>query len=776
MNSPRCSPMFLPIPLRYVMILVLWALFFTPRGIAAEIKNPIRGFIVDATSGEPLPAANVVLQGMKIGASTNLDGYFVINNLAPGVYTLAASYLGYHNTAVKIEVTAELMEPIRIELLPSAVQMEEVVFTLEEKDEREERLSPKVSAIPLDAATLRRMPSLGGELDVLRSLQNLPGVKASSDVSSALYVRGGSPDQTLILMDHNVVYNPSHLFGLFSTFNADAVKHIELIKGGFPAEYGGRSGSVLEVITNEGNRKESEGMFSVGVISARAACEGPLPQKRGSYAVSARRTYMEPILDALRDAYDTDLPDYYFYDANGKINVDVTPRTTVSIAGYAGLDRMSFEVGPADSRSVLGLDWGNRSITGRVRHVLSRNLFLSVGAAISHYASSWKFDNDGVVIEDAHNRLNDFSVKSDLEYTAGRNHRVKTGFWISRYDFRLDISELEENYVDIDTATYNYSLYVQDTWRVHPLLELRPGVRGYYHQEGDFFRLDPRLALVLHNGPAMRFKLSGGRYTQWINLITFGEGASNFDIWVPVDATMKPAYANQIVLGFEWEPREDLEWTTETYYTDMRNIAAFDFTTTKAVSGEDAFVKGQGYAYGFEWMLRRKTGALTGWLGYSLAWTKRRFPDTYVNHGQWYYPKWDRRHDLVVVVQYELNRHWDFSGSWRFNTGQGFTQPLGIVTTPMAGVAPEFQANQGRMPVNGDLNNYRFPEDHRLDLTATYKHHFFGHSAKLNLSFYNVYSRRSYWMRTTDTSENPPAVTDLKLLPIVPMISYEVRF
>ncbi len=743
----------------------------------AQTKNPIRGFVIDATSGESLPAANVIVVGTVQGASTNLDGYFVLGNLDPGIYTIEATYLGYHTGQQRVNVTNVLMDPIKVELFPSAVQLEEVVVEVEKDDDLQTRQSPKVSIIPIDAGTIRKMPSLGGEMDVLRTLKMMPGVKASSDISSALYVRGGSPDQTLILMDHNTVYNPSHLFGLFSTFNADAVKRINLMKGGFPAEYGGRSGSVLEVITNEGNRKEMEGLFSLGIISSRGALEGPLPGKKGSYAVSARRTYMEPILDYMRESQDIDLPDYYFYDANGKINFDLTDKTTLSMAGYWGSDDLEFSGGPDDSPIGVGLTWGNRTLTTRLRHVLSRDMFLTVGGAISRYRSKYDIENDGVTLEESFDRLLDYSLKTDLEFMGTQNHHFKTGFWYSYYSFKLEIITGEDNFVDIHDYIHNVAWYVQDRWRLHPKWEIQPGIRMYYHQAGEHYRVDPRLSIVHHYRPDMRFKVAGGRYSQFIHVLNFGEGMTNFDIWAPVDETMEPAYTNQIILGYEWEPRPDLEFTMETYYTDMHNVAIFNMLTNEqSTDGSESFLFGDGNAYGVEFMLRKKTGRLTGWLGYSLAWTQRRFQDTYQNNGDWYYPKWDRRHDIIATAMYDLNQRWDFSASWRFNTGQGFTQPLGITTIPMAGIDPNNMWNNGRQVINGELNNYRFPEDHRLDITATWKHHFFKFPARLNLSIYNLYSRRSYWLRVTDLNENPVLIEDVKLLPIVPLLSYEVRF
>ncbi|NQS97640.1 MAG: TonB-dependent receptor [candidate division Zixibacteria bacterium] len=740
--------------------------------------NPIRGFATDATSGEPLPVANVVIQGAYRGASTNLDGYFVIDNLTPGLYNLEITYLGYKPLTYQVVVTNELMEPIYIELQPEGFILEEVVIEIEVENEEEIRLSPQVSTIPISVTTIRQMPSLGAEKDVLRAIQIIPGVKASSDISSGIYVRGGSTDQTLILMDHNVVYNPTHLFGLFSTFNADAVKHIDLLKGGFPAQYGGRSGSVLEVITNEGNRKTTEGMVSIGIISARASLEGPLHSNKGSFAISGRRTYIDPVLAAIRKADESlDLPDYYFYDGNGKLNLDLTNKSTLTIAGYWGSDNLDIEFGPDQNRSLAYLTWGNRTFTTRYRQVLSRNMFFSVNAAVSRYRSKFGFENSGVQIAKMYDRLYDYSLKSDIEYYKSEKHRFKTGVSVNRYDFTLDIIYGGVTQVDVDETTYNYSFYAEDNWRITPLFEIRPGFRCYYHNMGEYFRADPRLAFLYNYGPRTRFKIAVGRYTQFINLIRYGEGASSFDTWVPVDETVAPSHSDQIVLGFEHEPRKNLEFTLETYYTDMNNIAEFNqMQTEESDEAKDAFIIGKGFAYGVELMLRQKTGRLTGWLGYCLSWTKRRFEDTYLNNGGWFYPIWDRRHDFVATANYALSKRWEISASWRYNTGQGFTQPLGILTNRYAGSPPEYSENSGRASVNGEMNNYRFPADHRLDISATYKHTFFKMPADLVISIYNVYSRRSYWRRFANYEENPVEIETAKLLPIIPMVSYEVRF
>lgn len=761
--------------------IVLMSAVFTLLAFSANSgAATIYGYVYDASSREPLPVATVVVEGTDRGTATNLDGYFVIDHISPGKYTLLVSLLGYETKEHEVVIYEDDGAALHIEIKPTSVKLEEVEVTVEKKETRINRQSPVTSAVPIRADVIRYMPSLGGEMDVMRALQTIPGVKASSDISSALYVRGGSADQTLILMDHNPVYNPNHLFGLFSTFNADAVKHLDLMKGAFPAEYGGRSGSVLEVVTKDGNRKETNGLFSLGLISARLSLEGPIKkipftEKSGSYAFSYRRTYMDYIIDYMRNSQDMDLPDYHFYDGNAKVNLDLTDHTTLSLAGYMGDDVLDFDFGPDDARGNIYMSWGNRTFTSRLRHALGSKMFLTVGAALSRYRSKWAFENEGVLFDRARGRLYDYSARSDLEILGVRDHQIKLGIQYNGWDSEFMEENEDRVFVDVDKFTSNVSLYIQDSWRAHTRLEIMPGFRIFYHERGEQVTYDPRLSFVYRQTENLRFKLGGGRYSQYINVLTLGEAFSAFDVWFPIDETLNPTYTDQVVLGVEYDTK-GYEFTNEVYYTDMTDVVHFNPNVDEGEVAADAFIQGDGDAYGVEWMLRKKSGRLTGWLGYTLAWTHRQFPDSPINQGMEFYPKWDRRHDFIIVTNYKLTRSWEMSGSWRYNTGQGYTQGLGIRTWRMEGHDPSYEGNLGRTVYYGSKNNYRLPADHRLDISFIYSHLIFGKEAKLNISVFNAYSRRAYWQRIVDTSENPVDVTDLKLLPIVPLLSYEVRF
>ncbi|MFN3821549.1 MAG: TonB-dependent receptor, partial [bacterium] len=631
--------------------------------------SQIWGMVVDKLTGEPLPVASVVLEGTGKGTTTNLDGYFSLTGLQEGSYTLSISFLGYRTESRELLLKQDQSVSLRVELTPVSIVRKETEVRIKRDPSQEVRSSPLVSTVPIEGKILRSTPSLLGERDVLRAIQMLPGVKTSSELSSGLNIRGGSTDQTLILLDHNIVYNTAHMFGLFSTFNSDAVKRVDLMKGGFPAQYGGRSGSVLEVVTNEGNRKETHGLLSWGSLSARAVIEGPLPYQKGSYFLAARRTYLDPIISWARKAMETDLPDYYFYDTNSKLNIDLTSRSTLTFSSFIGDDVRRFEFGPSDERIVYTLKWGNRTFSTRYRHMINPHWFATGVLSFSQYRSTWGIKDEEVILDEGINRLRDYSLRGDIEHTAWRDHKPRLGFWITRYQFLLQEGNPTITWVNVDTGTYNYSLYLQDEWRISPFWAVQGGLRYYYHQAGKHQAWDPRVSIVYHYDPRIRVKMALGRYHQWLNLITIGDVFSNFDVWVPIDASIKPSYSDQMVVGYEWDREDGIQFTTEAYFTLMNRVVWYNPIVDRASQAQDAFVNGEGYAYGWEVMFNKRFGRTTGWLGYSLSYTRRRFPQSLINNGEWFYPSWDRRHDVVLVLNRTLSPSWDLSGSWRFISG-----------------------------------------------------------------------------------------------------------
>ncbi len=735
----------------------------------------ICGFVVDGSNGEPLPMATVMIANDVLGSTTNLDGYFVIDVNSIAEYPLHVTYLGFKSEHRVVNVTDTLMPPLVIELQPAIINLEEAVILSEREKSSTRRKSPQISTEPLDSKILRLVPSLMGEMDMLRSLQMIPGVKSSSELSSALYIRGGSPDQTLIMMDHNTIYNPTHMFGLFSTFNTDAVKYVNLIKGGFPAEYEGRSGSVLEVITDEGNRKRTEGSFLIGFVSARASLQGPLSNNTGSYAVSFRRTIMDPIIDVMRKTTESDLPDYYFYDFNGKINIDLTPRSTFSFSGYNGHDRLTYEFGAKESGLNARISWGNSTMAGRYRLILGKNLYFSLSGATSQYKSYLSFKNASVTLLEGENRLKDYSIKLDLEFLGSQKHRLKTGMLIKKYDYGVYTESESINYADFNGKSQTLAVYVQDNSWINHKFEIQSGIRGYFNSAGKHQQLDPRFSMVYHYSSELRLKMAIGRYTQLINVATFSELFSNFDVWIPLHKSRQPSYSNQAILGIEYDFTE-FDLTAEIYNTEMKNLTSFDVLALNVKSPSEAFITGNGRANGIEITARRNNGRFTGLAGYTFALTSRQFTDTYLNVGNAFYPRWDRRHEFALFSSYKLTQFWDFSAAWNYKSGRGYTKEMGYYTfvTPRIGYQ-----NVHTDVLFGNKNGSRFPVDHRLDVSLVHKHNFHKNPnfpAKLSISLYNVYNRRSYWLRYVEVDPNSIEITNAKLLPFTPMISYEVKY
>lgn len=738
----------------------------------------VRGFVKDKTSEEPLPAANVVLSGTQRGSSTNLDGYFHIPGVAEGQYVLIATYMGYQTGKIKINVSSEMDSLIVIKLLPSAYRGEEAVFIEDKLDESEIKLKPQVSTIAVKGDMIRQIASLAGENDVMRAMQTVPGVKSSSDLSSALYVRGSNPSMTLIQMDQSTIYNTSHMFGIFSTFNPEAVKHIELMKGAFPAEYGGRAGSVLQVVTKDGNRNEFNGNASVGVVSSRASMEGPLPNDLGSYSISGRRTYMDLVISALDKYYDIDdIPDYFFYDTNGKFNIDITDRTVLTIGAFTGRDKMDDHTETRGYGQQYKMAWGNTAAYTKLRHVLPFDAFLTASVTYSKYKATYDYYNNSDKYLSFDNGFNDLAYLLDMEYYGIKNHKIKTGLQANYYELDFGINYRDYNRASIKEDSWNTSFFLQDQWRLSANWEILPGGRFYYQTSNKKTFFDPRMSLVYFYDTNSRIKLSGGRYHQFLDLYTIGnELISFFDFWIPNDGSYDPVYADQIVVAYEIETSDGYDYTVEAYLNEFHNIHEKNERGDRGNEAGDYFLHGNGRTYGLEFMLRKNSGRWTGWIGYSLAWSKQRFPNSYLNDGDWYYPRWDRRHDFIAVTSYKLNEKWDMSATWQYMTGQGYTRIQGVYSQYNPMIDPSYFEDYGRELRPSSVNNYRLPADHRLDVTFSYNHTFFDNPAKLNICLYNVYNRRGVRQRYYDPSINPVQQKDTKRLPILPLISYEVKF
>ena len=758
----------------YDLKLTLTLFIFTlllciPNLVSAQSGASVNGYITDQQTGETLISANIAILELNRGTSTNTSGYFSITNINPGTYTIVASYIGYRQYEQEIELSEGETKRLNIEMVPQGLELETLV--VESEFEREERRN--IGTAQMSTQLIKNLPPVL-EPDVFRSVQLLPGVKAASDFSSGLYVRGGSPDQTLILLDETTVYNPSHFFGFFSTFNPDAVKDVRLYKGGYPAEFGGRLGSVLTVFNKDGNRNETKGSVSLGLLASRISAEGPTGS--GSWMLAVRRSTLEPLLAVLRSTTDNVPDSFYFYDVNGKLNFDLSDNDRLSFAFYAGNDDVIF---PFGEDATIGLTYGNQTVSGQWRRILSDRLFLKTTATGSRYFNSPEFEIAGTAFE-RNNNIYDLSLKSDLEFLPDDRHTISAGIWAGnltlRYSDSFDGSETFNTRIQSQYA----SAYLQDRWQLSDKWIVTGGLRLNSFSEGDYLRLAPRLSGEFRPNSSIRLQAAYGRYYQFLTLIS-NEAFSGFDLWLTTDEGVPPAYGDQFVLGAKTVPFEGYGFDVELYYRTMRDLFELDpFTSDVAgLDYSELFRFGEGYAYGAEFFFEKQRGDLTGFAGYTFGITRRKFPGFNTDitvaspNARFYPPKYDRQHDMNLVLSYRLTNRWSTNAVFNYATGQAYTEPLG--RTEFANV-PWGNIRRESFTV-GRLNASRLPSYHRLDISFSRQGNFFGMGeAEWQFQIINVYSRRNVWFYNFDFDENPVERNEITLLPILPSVSYTVNF
>jgi len=748
----------------YLKGVVLWLGLMLPLQVFAQ-QATLSGFVADQSNGETLPYASVVLRGdgSPIGTLANVDGYYAIQGV-PADSTLVlmisyVGYIGYQDTVVfKVGETRRL----DVQLVSEAILTQEIVVEAD-RDEEERLIQP--GFVQVEAAQIRDMPAIG-EADILRSLQLLPGIQSASDISSGLYVRGGGPDQTLILLDQMPLYNPSHAFGFFSTFNSDAIKDVSLHKGAYPAQYGGRLGAVLDVRNKDGNRKGFEGSGGVSLIASRLTLEGPT--RKGSWIVSGRRTYIDPLLSIVRND-STDVPSYYFYDLNAKINQDISENDKLQVSGYFGRDDLTFDVGPD---TFFKIRWGNSAFTGKWTHVFSPTVFGNFMVAGSKYTSTSTLNifDTPILFK---NSIQDYTVKGDLDWFATHDHALSGGFLFTRYDFEFLQEFNKEEQLNLREKPNLLSAYIQDHWQPGSRWDLRLGARGNYFSDGKQWQVEPRFSASYQAKEDWRLKAAGGGYHQYLQLVTT-EAFAGSDFWVPLDGTVEPGRSLQGVVGVEWEPSLRYQLSVEGYYTDLANLVTLDTRVaadTDAQTSEEVFVTGgTGYATGLEVFLQRQTGRLTGWIGYTLGWTRRQFAE--FNGGREFAPKYDRRHDVSFVASYRVGK-WAFGANYVYGTGQAFT-PASARYTLRSPAIPDLQIEDLVLPA--DKNSARLLPYHRMDLSVKRKFGLFGADAEGFVQVFNAYNRRNEWFVQYDVDDPETDPKVVKMLPIVPTIGINFGF
>jgi hypothetical protein len=646
--------------------------------------------------------------------------------------------------------------------------------TVESSEERE-RQEPQVSRVTLTPQQMVNLPKTG-QADLFRILQFLPGVQTASEISSGLYVRGGSPDENLILLDGSVLYNPTHFFGFFSTFNPDAIKDVEFIKGGFPAEYGGRLSSVLNVTDIEGDRNTTKGKVDLGLISSSGMVETPIGT--GALVLAGRRSYIDVLFNTLGLTQKLSLPDYYFYDANIKLTQNPSPNDKIIVAAYQGSDNLSFTSSTTAKRDSSGepdiaLAWGNKSASAQWTHVFGSELFSNVDLSASNFSSIFTIGSTALPLT-YNNGISDYTARASIDYFPNQKNTIKAGVQATEYKTTLLIqSGTNPPNANVIRTPFYGAAYIQD--------ELKPAMTGYVEDplaitgglrvdginSNPLIGIDPRLSARYILTPAITLKASAGIYHQYLKLAT-NDLVPIFDIWLPDDTSQPPEECYQYVLGVSTVPFENYTLDVEGYYKDMKNLVEMRPNVMTGSTLNDVFFVGNGTAYGIEFFLQKQVGRLTGWLGYTLAWTWRTFPD--INNGQQFPPTYDRRNDFDLVATYHLNDRWTIGGTFTYGTGQAYTQ--------ITALEPNFENPARTIPIEGDKNALRLAPYNRLDLSATYAFSFYSdhRNAEFDFDIFNAYNYRNVWISQVDESTNPATINFVRLLPILPTFGVSVNF
>ena len=765
-------------PARPLALLLALAAGAALAGPAAAQTATLNGFVRDAETGETLIGATVRVEGTDRGTATNAQGFYTLGGLAPGAVAVVASYIGYRS--VRLEATLAAGAPARldVDLAPEGLTTGEVVVEAEERIEEER--APGTQTVSIDL--VEALPTVF-EADLFRSIQLLPGVKASSDFSSALYIRGGSPDQTLILLDGTTVYNPTHFFGFFSTFNTEAIKDVRLYKGAYPSTYGGRLGSVVDVYNRDGNRNRRAGSLSVGLLASRAGVEGPIAGGRGSYSFNARRSTLEPLLAVLRETLDQDgIPEsFYFYDLNAKVGLDLSPNDRVSVAAYAGRDQVVVPFGD-DAR--FDLDYGNRTASLAYNRVLSGTAFAQARLTASRYFSY----PVGAIAEtefERPNTLTDYSGRLDVEWLPSETFELRTGVWGGALGLGLSSSFNESTQTDYDNPSRYGSGYVQGRLRAGGGWIVTGGLRAEYFRSltddlldtadpvpSSYVRLSPQLQVERTFGDDLVVQAAAGRYHQFLSLIS-NEAFTGFDTWVTTGVGVPPQASEQVVLGVKTDLGEAYRLDVEVYGRTLRDLFDVD-PYNQDVAGLDyaeLFRFGEGYAYGAEVLVEKGLGRLTGLASYTAGVTRRRYPGLQ-QFRAFFPPKYDRLHDLTVVAQYALGRGWEATAAGAYATGQAYSLPNGRYA--VGGLPFEDPVRQGLFLPG--LNTARLPAYHRVDVGVTKRGAWSWAEYELQLQLVNAYNRRNLWFFVYDFDENPVEVTAVRQLPVLPNVSLSLDF
>ena len=770
-------------------------------------RATVSGYVRDSASGEDLIGANVWIQRAQQGTSTNNYGFYSLTvPTRTDSVTLMYSYVGYQPKTLRLALRQDTTVTVT---LSDQGLLDEVVVRAEVEQIQE---ATQMSAVSVPIEQIKAAPALLGEVDVLKTLQLLPGVQSGNEGTSGLYVRGGGPDQNLILLDGVPVYNANHLFGFFSVFNADAINHVQLIKGGFPARYGGRLSSVVDISMKEGNIKELHGEGSLGLVAGKLTLEGPVVKDKASFIVSGRRTWIDLITRPIAQAQSNGNSEagYYFYDLNAKMNYRFSNRDRLYLSAYLGSDRFYGRDKDGGNEQDIGLDWGNITSALRWNHTFGPKLFSNLALTYSRYQlrlfeeSTRSVFPPGTFIPDGDSDslrvsrrsvsryvsgIEDIAAKWDIDYVPSPRHYLRFGASAIRHRFAPGALTLQLNNESDNTAldtllgtpdnTYatEFALYAEDDIELTQNFKMNIGVHasGFSVNDKLYQSVQPRLAARYLLNPRLSVKASYARMTQFVHLLVNAGVGLPTDLWVPATERVRPQESQQVALGTARTWGNGYEVSLEGYYKTMDHVINYRQGTNFVGNNnnwQDNVVAGNGRAYGAELLVQKKEGRTTGWLGYTLSWSDRQFEE--LNFGERFPYKYDRRHDIGLAVQHQWRENIDLSLAWVFGTGNAVTLPQVRYAAPADRFLPD-----GILYNFGERNGYRVRAYHRLDASVSFKKSTRWGERAWVVGVYNAYSRQNPFFLQLEgnaTPENPNRLRQYSLFPIIPSVSYQFKF
>lgn len=766
----------------------------------SQEKFTINGYIKDSLTGETLIGANIFIRSEGKGVSANQYGFYSIT-LKKGNYKALVSFVGYQTKEIDIVLNSNLQNNILLGL--SNVAINNVTVVSRKRDNNIK--TAQMGKMELNINTAKAIPAFMGEVDILKTLQLMPGIRNAGEGNAGFYVRGGGADQNLILLDDAVVYNTGHLFGFFSIFNSDAIKNVTLIKGGMPAQYGGRLSSVVDVAMKEGNTNKTQVDIGIGLIASRFSIQGPLKKNKASYMISARRTYadalVKPFIKKTSDYYGSG---YFFYDLNAKMNYAFSEKDHVYLSGYFGRDKFNFNNSKRSFQTEI--PWGNSTATLRWNHIFNKKLFANTTLVYNDYQFALNGRQNDFNIN-LSSGIRDLNAKTDFDYYASPEHKIKFGVQYTFHTFLPNVLSGNQDSVVFTpqnaTKKYanEYAAYIQDDWEINSKLKLNIGLRySQFQQVGRYTKyirdingnvldsvvygkgqtvqvyggFEPRATMRYELNETSSLKAAITHNLQYIHLVTNAGTTLPTDLWVPSTSIVQPQVSWQYALGYFKNFKDGMfETSVEAYYKTMdHQIEYREGYTPSLKDPEEEFVFGKGWSYGTEFFVNKVKGRLTGWVGYTLSWTMRQFKD--LNDGMQYPSRNDRRHDLSVVANYELNKKWKLGSVFVYGTGAAISVPESFYFVNGT-LTQEFSR----------INAYRMAAYHRLDFAATYTPTHKPNSKYTSnwvFSVYNIYSRMNpyfiYYDQTGSAATGDLKVTakQVSLFPIIPSITWNVKF